>query len=99
MNYRRITGEFPVIGDQSGLGRFSSRDLVDAVDDLGAPWTDDEGRVREKVLCYRDNRGTVAYVVLMATSDQYQHIGQSSVMPLEFVEVGFPGRIATIGET
>ena len=88
-HYRRISAEFEVIGDQSGQGRFSARDLMAAVQDMGAPWVDEAGAVRDRVLCLRDQRGLVAYVSLLKAPASYRQAGTSYVMPLDMVETSF----------
>jgi hypothetical protein len=87
-NYRVIRGTFRLHAEPGSS--WSAADLAAAVHGLADVWIDQEGNVRDKVLCYRDPRGRVAYVSMM-NDDEEDLQDIHGEMELELVEVGYPG--------
>lgn len=87
-NYREITGTFQLHPPPGSS--WSAADLAAAVHDLADVWIDEDGNVRDKVLCYRDPRGRVAYVSMLRDGEQDEPVIWGE-MDIELVEVAYPG--------
>jgi hypothetical protein len=92
-----IAGTFVVMDDE--LGSYTARDLVTAVRAMAGPTENDRGRLRPRVICYRDPKGRNLIVMLSAGGEADRHNGQLGEMHLTFsaiaVEIG--GLIGTSG--
>jgi hypothetical protein len=85
-----IEGTFVVMDDE--LGSYTAREIVTAVRAMAGPKPDEEGRLRPRVISYRDPKGRNAIVMLTQGGESDRHALTLGEMSLTFatiaVEIG-----------
>jgi hypothetical protein len=96
-NFDVIEGTFLVMDDE--LGSYTAREIVTAVRAMAGPWVDAEGRLRPRVIAYRDPKGRNAVVVLSKGGESDRHVLEVGEMSLTFttVDVAIGALIGTAG--
>ena len=85
-NSNVISGTFLVKDDE--LGSYKAGDIVAAVRQMAGPRIDDEGRLRPRVIAYRDPRGRNLIVMLSKGKESDKHIMALGQMALTFTQIG-----------